>query len=361
VGGLILAPSTGVASQSVVTPTTEWVNFVSTDSTFLGRSLIVGDRVDIYDPQGVLCGNRIIVSAGALPVTACYGDDPSTPEDEGALPGDALRFEINGVPAGVTVISVDNVGVVPTTPVTWGPLYSLWQITLGVVATPTPTVTPTATRTSTVTPTSTPTATVAPTAGHLYLPLVVKQPTAGHLYLPLVVKQLPPTLSVFSDLIVEAIAQVDGTLAVVIRNVGDAPVTDASWVDLYVNPNPPPTGANQLWNDLAAQGGVWAVTGDGLPIQPNGVLILKVDGLFYKEDYSALPASLPANASLYAQVDSYNLETRYGGVLESHEAKEQAYNNILGPVFLSQGVSLSVAERQENAIPTGWYLLSQRE
>jgi hypothetical protein len=43
---------------------------------------------------------------------------------------------------------------------------------------------------------------------------------------------------------------------------------------------------------------------------------------------------LPAGTVLYAQVDSFNPDTAYGAVLETHEIIGRPYNNIGGP-FLS--------------------------
>jgi hypothetical protein len=40
-------------------------------------------------------------AAGAWGVMHVYGDDPATPEDEGADVGDAITFTINGKPAQV--------------------------------------------------------------------------------------------------------------------------------------------------------------------------------------------------------------------------------------------------------------------
>ena len=44
---------------------------------------------------------------------------------------------------------------------------------------------------------------------------------------------------------------------------------------------------------------------------------------------------LPADASIYAQVDSYNAATTYGALLEDHELAGGEYNNVSGPVYPS--------------------------
>jgi len=142
---------------------------------------------------------------------------------------------------------------------------------------------------------------------------------------------------------------------VVIRNQGEGTVFDAFWVDFYVNPIPPPDAVNQIWNDLSEWGGVWGVTGNGLPLPPGGSLSLQVGDGFYAPIFGLLPDVLPAGAMLYTQVDSYNLESNFGGVLEGHEARREAYNNIFGPYTLPQAVALpSSAQREENGeIPNG--------
>lgn len=158
---------------------------------------------------------------------------------------------------------------------------------------------------------------------------------------------MPPA---YPDLIVESIAPTEGTLAVVIRNVGTAPVIDAFWVDLYLNPSAAPVAVNQIWPDLALQGAVWGVVGDALPLAPGDALTLRVGDPFYDPDRSALPDAIPAGAVLYAQVDSYNLETTVGAVLEGHEAQGLSYNNVLGPVSLPQGVALPPSAGRDDEI-----------
>ncbi len=338
-GGWLLIPATGKADQSVVTPTTQWVNFVSTDSLFLGRTLLVGDRVDIFDAQGVLCGSRTLAVAGALPVTPCYGDDPATPQDEGAEAGDPLTFRINDLLAEVEVVSVDAVPVPADTPVTWAPLYALYEVKLRVVATPTatstPTVTPTATRTPTGTPTVTLTATRTPTGTPTVTPTATETPTrtptvtptatgtptgtstvtATHtptatptatplyqsgkaIFLPLLVNNSGP------DLIVESLAVWGNAVQVVLRNRGNRSVVDEFWVDIYIDPSSSPTRVNQLWNDLASYGAAWGVTSVALPIVPGQTLTLSLSSQdpYYSSLYSFLPPILTTGQVLYVQV-----------------------------------------------------------
>jgi hypothetical protein len=63
-----------------------------------GFPLHPGDVVTAYDPQGVLCGRFVVVERGVYGFLHVYGDDPLTPEDEGALTGDLITLEVNGRP-----------------------------------------------------------------------------------------------------------------------------------------------------------------------------------------------------------------------------------------------------------------------
>lgn len=157
------------------------------------------------------------------------------------------------------------------------------------------------------------------------------------------------------DLVVEAIV-LSPRLGVVVRNVGVAPVTDAFWVDLYLNPNLAPAAVNQIWPELATQGGTWGVTADGLPLAPGASLLLTVGDVFYQPEYSNLPAQLAAGTVLYAQVDSWNPDTSYGAVWENHERDGTAYNNLRGPVQTDGIITLSapsaaVQERNAFGLP----------
>jgi hypothetical protein len=72
------------------------MNFYSPDSVWNDRPLPVGSVVRAYDPQGVLSGEFVVSRAGRYGLMPVYADDPTTPEDEGALPGDVLRFTVDG-------------------------------------------------------------------------------------------------------------------------------------------------------------------------------------------------------------------------------------------------------------------------
>lgn len=180
--GILIGIASSLTVQSGdVKPTNTWVDFYSTASSYLGARVPPGAEIAVFDPQGVQCGAATVTSAGMYGIMPCYGDDPLTPQDEGAAFGDVLHFTINGLAAQTQAISMNGAPVPPNTVVMWSPVQSLWQVnlhagtgdgtptatatTIGVsTATPTRTPTGTLTRTITPTPSSSPTSTVTPTA-----------------------------------------------------------------------------------------------------------------------------------------------------------------------------------------------------
>ncbi len=82
-----------------VTPTTEWVNFVSQHTTLDDQPVPVGSIVRAFDSDGVVCGEYTVDHAGWYGLLSCYADDPNTPGDEGARPNDPIHFTINDLPA----------------------------------------------------------------------------------------------------------------------------------------------------------------------------------------------------------------------------------------------------------------------
>lgn len=97
-----------------------------------------------------------------------------------------------------------------------------------------------------------------------------------------------------------------------------------------VNPNPPPSGVNQVWNDSrSAYGMVWSVTRSALPLTVGGTITLTGSSSdpYYWPELSRMPASLPAGSAICVQADSANALTDYEAVLENHEMANPPYNN----------------------------------
>lgn len=141
------------------------------------------------------------------------------------------------------------------------------------------------------------------------------------IYLPFIVKKW--TLA--PDLIVDSLMASSNTITVTVKNIGDAPVTDPFWVDVYLNPNPAPSRVNQHWWELTSQGLVWGVT---TPITVGDSLTLTIGDPYYSAFHSRFTGSLATGTPIWAQVDSVNLNTSYGGVLERHEISGGVYNNL---------------------------------
>ena len=84
----------------VIALTDQSANFWGSLSMFDGAPLRPGDVVTVADPDNVVCGVFTVDSSGAYGFMHVYGDDGSTSEiDEGASPGDTLRFFVNESPA----------------------------------------------------------------------------------------------------------------------------------------------------------------------------------------------------------------------------------------------------------------------
>lgn len=144
------------------------------------------------------------------------------------------------------------------------------------------------------------------------------------LYLPLVRKN--PSL--LPDLVVDNLTVAAGAVTVVIKNQGPGPVNDTFWVDLYINPTPPPAQSNQEWHKLSSEAGlVWGVTDLPLTAGRSMTLTLSSQALS-PEQSSPLPVTIRPGSVIYAQVDSANRGVAAGGVVETDET-----NNIAGPIL----------------------------
>ena len=80
-------------------PTNRWADAYSLHSELNGKPAPEGSVIEAFDPNGVKIGRFVVKEAGRFGLMPLYGDDPSTPEDEGALAGDRMTFTINGRPA----------------------------------------------------------------------------------------------------------------------------------------------------------------------------------------------------------------------------------------------------------------------
>ncbi|MEM7330963.1 MAG: hypothetical protein AAF490_02650, partial [Chloroflexota bacterium] len=111
-----------------------------------------------------------------------------------------------------------------------------------------------------------------------------------------------------------------------IQNIGDEPVVDDFWVDVYINPATPPTSVNDTLETLNAYGFVWGIT--DVVIHPGGTLQLTLNDAYFVETEHTAPFPLSAGYPVYAQVDSANANNPNGAILEDHEKSGSTYNNI---------------------------------
>lgn len=124
---LLVSPGPAVAGGKAP----EYVNFFGTNAQFLDQPIPVGAVIKALDPQGVVCGQVTVATAGQFGPLPCQRDDPSTPGvDEGPQLGERIFFKINGLPAQATPISLNLNPVSPTTVITWSGFGDVWEITL---------------------------------------------------------------------------------------------------------------------------------------------------------------------------------------------------------------------------------------
>ena len=151
------------------------------------------------------------------------------------------------------------------------------------------------------------------------------------IFLPLIVDDY--TRLNAPDLVVDAIIATENEIQIVITNRGEQPALNAFWLDVYIDPFQAPSGVNETWTNLSSQGLVWGVplTQWG-PLMPGESLTLSVGDSFFFEEISSVDWPLAVGTLIYAQVDSFNANTTYGSVMETHEVYGTTYNNITGPV-----------------------------
>jgi len=86
-------------SADTPTPAARLASVYSLRSTLENDEPVpAGAVVRAVDPDGVSCGVFTVTSPGVFGFMPVYGDDPTTPQDEGAEEGDVIRFTVDGEP-----------------------------------------------------------------------------------------------------------------------------------------------------------------------------------------------------------------------------------------------------------------------
>ncbi|MBN2566991.1 hypothetical protein JXB02_02815 [Candidatus Woesearchaeota archaeon] len=67
--------------------------------TINGEDAPIGAEVVVTDPSGTVCGRFTVETIGRYGLLSCHGDIGTTPEDEGAVPGETLSFAVEGTVA----------------------------------------------------------------------------------------------------------------------------------------------------------------------------------------------------------------------------------------------------------------------
>lgn len=80
-------------------PSDRWITLSCDDNYLDDNPLPVGSVVEAWDQMGTLCGQYFVSTAGAYGPMLVFGDNPGTPGDEGADPGEELVMTINALPA----------------------------------------------------------------------------------------------------------------------------------------------------------------------------------------------------------------------------------------------------------------------
>ena len=140
------------------------------------------------------------------------------------------------------------------------------------------------------------------------------RPVDFSVYLPVVLNNF----AVGPDLVVDDIVATTDSLNVTIRNIGNAPVNDPFWVDAYFNPTEIPM-LNVPWSAIASQGVVWGIDDAQLPLNPGETRVLTLANAVQNNGYTS-PPPYPVDVPVYVFVDSIDLSTTYGAVLETDES-----------------------------------------
>ena len=152
-----------------------------------------------------------------------------------------------------------------------------------------------------------------------------------HLYLPILFKEF----ALGPDLVVDLLNVTSNGITVTIQNAGTTTVSDAFWVDLYINPSEVPS-LNKTWQEISSHGAAWGVT---KTLSPGESLTLTLNDIYFDASQSNILPIPGGNPMIYVLVDAVNRSTTFGAVDELDETNNLA--STIGPT--SAGLSAAKA------------------
>ena len=100
----LMLASPGVMAQGDTLPQSPFVTFfrdTTFTTTYNGQPVPVGSIITAFDQSDTWCGIDTVTVEGTYGFMGVVGDDSQSPEDEGADPGEQIKFKINGLDATV--------------------------------------------------------------------------------------------------------------------------------------------------------------------------------------------------------------------------------------------------------------------
>jgi hypothetical protein len=137
------------------------------------------------------------------------------------------------------------------------------------------------------------------------------------------------------------------TITVTVENVGNA-AAGPFWIDLYDNPDPLPTAANQPWNALCSgpltecYGIAWYVSGGLAPGE--SVTLGSLAGYETEQTHWLGTFVDEGTHNLYAFSDSWNLGVDYGAVEELNEGVDNRFGPFAVDIAASRSFTRPVEE-----------------
>ncbi len=113
-----------------VRPTYAWLNLYGRVHLADGRPAPVGATVTAW-AGGAACGATVVTEAGRFGLLACYRDDATTPEVDGARRGEAIELRVDGEPAAAWALGHNGRPVEGAPPLRWTAHGDRWEVLAG--------------------------------------------------------------------------------------------------------------------------------------------------------------------------------------------------------------------------------------